>query len=183
MARLLDKYKESIAPALSKDFGYRNENQIPRLNKIVVSMGVARAVENKAAVESAAKDLTKITGQKAVIRKATKSIANFRLREGMPVGCMVTLRGARMYEFMDRLISIVLPRIRDFQGVKANFDGRGNFSLGLTEQSLFPEIDLDRVEFPQGMNITFVNSGTNDAEGRALLDGFGMPFRRPREEN
>ena len=118
-----------------------------------------------------------------MIRKATKSIANFRLREGMPVGCMVTLRGARMYEFMDRLISIVLPRIRDFQGVKANFDGRGNFSLGLTEQSLFPEIDLDRVEFPQGMNITFVNSGTTDAEGRALLDGFGMPFRRPRSEN
>ncbi len=183
MARLLDKYKETIAPALAESFGYRNVNQIPRLTKIVVSMGVSRAVENKAAVESAAKDLTKITGQKAVIKKATKSVANFRLREGMPIGCVTTLRGARMYEFMDRLVSVVLPRIRDFQGIKANFDGRGNFSLGLTEQSLFPEIDLDRVEFPQGMNITFVNTARTDAEGRALLDGFGMPFRRPRGEN
>ncbi|MHC4824504.1 MAG: 50S ribosomal protein L5 [Planctomycetota bacterium] len=183
MSRLFDNYKETIAPGLSERFGYRNENQIPRLNKIVVSMGVSRAVENKAAVESAAKDLTKITGQKAVIKKAVKSVANFRLREGMPIGCMTTLRGARMYEFMDRLISVVLPRIRDFQGVKTNFDGRGNFSLGLTEQSLFPEIELDRVEFQQGMNITFVSSATTDEEGRALLDGFGMPFRRPREEN
>lgn len=183
MPRLLDNYKETIAPGLSERFGYRNQNQIPRLNKIVVSMGVSRAVENKAAVESAAKDLTKITGQKAVIKKAVKSVANFRLREGMPIGCMTTLRGARMYEFMDRLISVVLPRIRDFQGVKTNFDGRGNFSLGLTEQSLFPEIELDRVEFQQGMNITFVSSATNDEEGRALLDGFGMPFRRPREDN
>ncbi|MHC4379935.1 MAG: 50S ribosomal protein L5 [Planctomycetota bacterium] len=183
MPRLFDNYKETIAPGLSERFGYRNENQIPRLNKIVVSMGVSRAVENKAAVESAAKDLTKITGQKAVIKKAVKSVANFRLREGMPIGCMTTLRGARMYEFMDRLISVVLPRIRDFQGVKTNFDGRGNFSLGLTEQSLFPEIELDRVEFQQGMNITFVSSATTDEEGRALLDGFGMPFRRPREEN
>ena len=183
MARLQDQYKEAIAPALKENLGYRNVNQIPRLTKIVVSMGVSRAVENKAAVESAAKDLTKITGQKAVIKKAVKSVANFRLREGMPIGCVTTLRGERMYEFMDRLISVVLPRIRDFQGVKSNFDGRGNFSVGLTEQSIFPEIELDRIEFPQGMNITFVNTATNDTEGRALLDGFGMPFRRKGGEN
>jgi len=182
MARLIDQYKETIVPTLKERFGYRNVNQIPRMTKVVVSMGVAKAVENKAAVEAAAKDLTKITGQKAVITLASKSVANFRLREGMPVGCVTTLRGEHMYEFMDRLISVVLPRIRDFQGVKDKFDGRGNFSLGLTEQSLFPEIDLDRVEFPQGMNVTFVNTACTDAEGRALLEGFGMPFRRHSEE-
>lgn len=183
MARLFEQYKDSVVPGLKERFGYRNVNQIPKLTKVVVSMGVGKAVENKAAVEAASKDLTKITGQKAVIKRSTKSVANFRLREGMPIGCMTTLRGARMYEFMDRLISVVLPRIRDFQGVKDKFDGRGNFSLGLTEQSLFPEIDLDRVEFSQGMNVTFVNTARTDEEGRALLEGFGMPFRRRNEEN
>lgn len=183
MARLQEHYRESVVPQLKEKFSIGNDNRLPRMTKIVVSMGVGKAVENKARIDAAVKDLGMITGQKPVVRMASKSVSGFRLREGMPVGCMVTLRNARMYEFMDRLISVVLPRIRDFQGIKANFDGRGNFSLGLAEQSLFPEIDLDRVEFQQGMNITFVNTARNDEEGRALLDGFGMPFKRPRTED
>ena len=179
MARLLQNYKETIHSGLMDRFSYANPLQAPRLTKIVVSMGVGRAVENKARVESAAKDLTRITGQKAVITQATKSVSGFRLREGMPVGCVATLRGQRMYEFLDRLITVVLPRIRDFRGIKDNFDGHGNFSMGLPEQSLFAEIDLDKVEFPQGMNITFVTTARTDEEGRALLEGFGFPFRRP----
>lgn len=182
MPRLSDHYRDVVADQLKEKFSFSNPNQLPRMTKVVVSMGVGKAVENKSRIDAAVKDLAMITGQKPVVRKSTKSVSGFRLREDMPVGCMVTLRGARMFEFMDRLISVVLPRIRDFQGVKANFDGRGNFSLGLTEQSLFPEIDLDRVEFQQGMNITFVNTARTDAEGRALLDGFGMPFKRPRGE-
>jgi len=182
MSRLSDHYRDTVAPQLKEKFSFENPNELPRLTKIVVSMGVGKAVENKSRIDAAVKDLAMITGQKPVVRKSTKSVSGFRLREDMPVGCMVTLRGARMFEFMDRLISVVLPRIRDFQGVKANFDGRGNFSLGLTEQSLFPEIDLDRVEFQQGMNITFVNTARSDEEGRALLDAFGMPFKRPRGE-
>lgn len=152
--------------------------QVPVIMKVVVSMGVGKAVDNKSHVESAAKDLTRIVGQKVKITKARKSIANFRLREDLPIGCMATLRGDRMYEFMDRLISVVLPRIRDFRGLKDNFDGQGNFSLGLTEQSLFPEISLDQVEFQQGMNITVVTTARTDEEGRALLEGFGFPFRK-----
>jgi len=152
--------------------------QVPVITKVVVSMGVGKAVDNKSHVESAAKDLTRIVGQKVKITKARKSIANFRLREDLPIGCMATLRGDRMYEFMDRLISVVLPRIRDFRGLKDNFDGQGNFSLGLTEQSLFPEISLDQVEFQQGMNITVVTTARTDEEGRALLEGFGFPFRK-----
>ncbi|RMH02067.1 MAG: 50S ribosomal protein L5 [Planctomycetota bacterium] len=182
MARLAEKFKNEISKELSERFGYRNPHQIPRLLKIVVSMGVGGAIENKARVEAAAKDLSRITGQKALITKAKKSVAGFKVREGMPVGAVATLRGERMYEFLDRLISVVLPRIRDFQGVKDNFDGRGNFSLGLTEQSLFPEIDLDKVEHQQGMNVTFVTSAQTDAEGRALLEGFGMPFRRRQQD-
>jgi len=182
MARLLDHYRDTVVPQLKEKFSIGNPNRLPRLNKIVVSMGVGKATENKSRMDAAVKDLAMITGQKPVVRISTKSVSGFRLREGMPVGCMVTLRGARMYEFLDRLISVVLPRIRDFQGIKANFDGHGNFSLGLNEQSLFPEIDLDRVEFQQGMNITFVNTARTDEEGRALLDGFGMPFKRPRED-
>ena len=182
MARLLESYRETVKPALKERFGFKNDHQVPSVEKIVVSMGVGKAVENKARVDAAAKDLTRITGQKAKVTNARVAVSGFRLREGMPVGCVTTLRGRRMYEFLDRLISVVLPRIRDFQGVKDNFDGRGNFSLGLTEQSLFPEIDLDRVEFPQGMNVTIVTTARTDEEGRALLEGFGMPFRRPRED-
>ena len=178
MARLADKYKKEITSDLQGKFSYKNVNEIPKLQKIVVSMGVGKAVENKNALESAVKDLTKITGQKPVVRTARGSISNFRLREGNPIGCMTTLRNDRMYEFMDRLISIVLPRIRDFRGIKDKFDGRGNFSLGLNEQSLFPEIQLDQVDFTQGMNITFVTSARTDEEGLALLNGFGMPFRK-----
>jgi large subunit ribosomal protein L5 len=178
MARLADKYKKEITSDLQGKFSYKNVNEIPKLQKIVVSMGVGKAVENKNALESAVKDLTKITGQKPVVRTAKGSISNFRLREGNPIGCMTTLRNDRMYEFMDRLISIVLPRIRDFRGIKDKFDGRGNFSLGLNEQSLFPEIQLDQVDFTQGMNITFVTSARTDEEGLALLNGLGMPFRK-----
>ncbi len=183
MARLIEKYKTEITPELKEKFSYRNPHQVPTVRKIIVSMGVGSAVENKSHVESAAKDLTVVTGQKAVVTKAKQSIAGFRLREGMPIGCMTTLRGVRMFEFLDRLIAVVLPRIRDFRGLRDKFDGHGNFSLGLTEQSLFPEIDLDRVEFTQGMNITIVTSAQTDAEGRALLAGFGMPFRQPNQEN
>jgi large subunit ribosomal protein L5 len=183
MTRLQDKYKNEISAGLKDKFEYKNIHQIPRLDKIVVSMGVGKAVENKSAIDSAVKDMAKITGQKPVVRTAKGSISNFRLREGNPVGCMATLRNERMYEFMDRLVSVVLPRIRDFRGVKDNFDGRGNFSLGLNEQTLFPEIQLDQVEFTQGMNITFVTSARTDEEGRALLDGLGVPFRRKSSEN
>ena len=182
MARLLENYRDSVKGQLQDKLGLKNSMRVPRIEKVVVSMGVGKAVENKARVDAAAKDLTRITGQKAMVTKARVAVSGFRLRDGMPIGCMTTLRGKRMYEFLDRLISVVLPRIRDFQGVKDNFDGRGNFSLGLTEQSLFPEIDLDKVEFPQGMNVTIVTSAVTDEEGRALLEAFGMPFRRPRED-
>ncbi len=181
MSRLSEKFQQEIHPQLMEKFSFTNRLEAPRLLKIVISMGVGQAVENKARVESAAKDLAKITGQKPLITKAKKSVAGFKVREGMPVGAVTTLRGARMYEFLDRLVAVVLPRIRDFQGVKDNFDGRGNFSLGLTEQALFPEIDLDKVEFQQGMNVTFVTSAQTDEHGRALLEAFGMPFRRPDE--
>jgi large subunit ribosomal protein L5 len=178
MSRLLETYNTTVVPALNERFSYGNPMQVPVITKVVVSMGVGKAVDNKSHVESAAKDLTRIVGQKVKITKARKSIANFRLREDLPIGCMATLRGDRMYEFMDRLISVVLPRIRDFRGLKDNFDGQGNFSLGLTEQSLFPEISLDQVEFQQGMNITVVTTARTDEEGRALLEGFGFPFRK-----
>ena len=181
MARLLEKYRDTMRAELKEKFSFTNDHQVPEIKKIVVSMGVGKAVENKARVDAAAKDLSRITGQKAAVTKSKGAVSGFRLREEMPIGCMTTLRGRRMYEFLDRLISVVLPRIRDFQGVKDNFDGRGNFSLGLTEQTLFPEIDLDKIEFSQGMNVTIVTSARTDEEGRALLEGFGMPFRRPRD--
>jgi large subunit ribosomal protein L5 len=178
MTRLSEQYQDSIVPSLNERFGYKNTLQTPRVTKVVVSMGVSGAVDNKSRVETAAKELTRIVGQKAKTTSARKSIANFRLREGMPIGCVATLRNDRMFEFLDRLIAVVIPRIRDFRGLKDNFDGRGNFSLGLTEQSLFPEIELDQVEFQQGMNITIVTTAKSDEEGRALLEGFGMPFRK-----
>jgi large subunit ribosomal protein L5 len=178
MARLQDKYQKEIVPTLAKKLGRDNKFSLPRLQKIVVNMGVGKALQDKNRMEQAAEHLAQITGQKAQIRKARIAVSGFRLREGNEIGCRVTLRGRRMYEFLDRMISIALPRIRDFRGVNPkSFDGHGNYSLGLTEQSVFPEIDPDKVTFVQGMDITFVTSTDNDDEARELLRGFGMPFR------
>lgn len=176
MARLKETYAEKVRPKLADSFGIKNIHAIPRLEKIVVNMGVAGAVESKSKVETAARDLGTITGQKPTIRNAKKSIAGFKLREGMPIGCAVTLRADRMWEFADRLIAVVLPRIRDFRGVKDKLDGRGNYTLGLSEQSIFPEIPFDRIEFQQGMDITFVTSAETDEQGYMLLKELGMPF-------
>ncbi|MEL6712541.1 MAG: 50S ribosomal protein L5 [Planctomycetota bacterium] len=175
-ARLKEKYTSEVRTKLSEDFGIKNHLAIPRLEKIVINMGVTGAVESKSKVETAARDLGTITGQKPTIRKAKKSIAGFKLREGMPIGCAVTLRSDRMWEFADRLISVVLPRIRDFRGVKDKLDGRGNYTLGLAEQSIFPEIPFDRIEFQQGMDITFVTTAPTDEQGYALLKCLGLPF-------
>ncbi len=175
-ARLKEQYISKVRPKLSESFGIKNQHAIPRLEKIVVNMGVQGAVESKSKVETAARDLGTITGQKATIRNAKKSIAGFKLREGMPIGCAVTLRQDRMWEFADRLISVVLPRIRDFRGVKDKLDGRGNYTLGLSEQSIFPEIPFDRIEFQQGMDITFVTSAETDEQAYLLLKELGMPF-------
>lgn len=178
MPRLLQVYRNKVVAALTKDFGYPNPMMVPRLQKIVVNMGVGRAVENKNRIEAANKDLTAITGQKPMIRKAKGAVSGFKLREGYPIGIAVTLRGARMWEFLDRLITLAIPRIRDFRGVPTKFDGRGNYTMGLSEQSVFPEIQLDKVEFVQGMDITFVTSAPTDKEGLALLTHLGMPFRK-----
>ena len=178
MARLFDRYQKEIAPALAKKLNRKNVLSLPRLQKIVVNMGVGKALQDKNRMEQAAEQLTQITGQKAQVRRARVAVSGFRLREGNEIGCRVTLRGKRMYEFLDRLISIALPRIRDFRGVNPkSFDGHGNYSLGLTEQQVFPEIDPDKVTFVQGMDVTFVTSVSNDDEARELLRGFGMPFR------
>ena len=177
--RLKKVYKDEIAPALKKEFNYTSSMQIPAVKKVVVSMGVGEALTNKKLLDAAVADLTQITGQKAVKTKAKKSIANFKLREGNEVGAMVTLRGDIMYEFMDRLINVAFPRIKDFRGIKATgFDGHGNFSVGITEQLIFPEIDFDKVTKIAGMNITFVTSAATDAEAKALLSKFNMPFRK-----
>jgi large subunit ribosomal protein L5 len=177
--RLKKVYKETIAPELFKELGYTSVMQIPALKKIVVSMGVGEALTNKKLLDAAVTDLTQITGQKAVKTRAKKSIANFKLREGNEVGVMVTLRGAYMYEFLDRLINVALPRVKDFRGIKATgFDGHGNFSLGITEQIIFPEIDFDKITKISGMNISIVTSARTDNEARALLTKFGMPFRK-----
>jgi large subunit ribosomal protein L5 len=181
MARLKQKYKDEVVPKIREHFGIENVMAVPTLSKIVVNMGVSGAVENKARVDSAARDLAAITGQQPTVRKARKNISSFKLREGMPIGCAVTLRRERMWEFADRLVSVVLPRIRDFRGVKDNLDGRGNFTLGLTEQTVFPEIELDKVEFTQGMDITFVTTAGDDEQGRYLLKELGMPFRQAGE--
>ena len=178
MARLLERYQKEIAPALEKKFGRKNRLSLPRLEKIVVNMGVGKALQEKNRMEQAAEQLAQITGQKALITKAKKAVSGFRLRENNPIGCKVTLRGRRMYEFLDRLISIALPRIRDFRGVNPkSFDGHGNYSLGLAEQLVFPEIDPDKATFTQGMDVTFVTTTNNDDEARELLRAFGMPFR------
>ena len=178
MARLQDRYRKEIVPQLGKKLNRANVLSLPRLHKIVVNMGVGKALQDKNRMEQAADQLGQITGQKAQIRKARVAVSGFRLREGNEIGCRVTLRGARMYEFLDRLISTALPRIRDFRGVNPkSFDGHGNYSLGLSEQMVFPEIDPDKVTFTQGMDVTFVTSTNNDDEARELLRGFGMPFR------
>lgn len=176
--RMQAKYRDKVVPALQKEFGFTNPMVIPRLLKIVINMGVGQAVQNKARIEAAVKDMTSIAGQKPVIRAARKSVATFKLRQGYPIGCSVTLRGARMWEFLDRLVSVAIPRIRDFRGLPSKFDGRGNYTMGLSEQSVFPEIQLDKVEFVQGMDITFVTTARNDKEGMALLSNLGMPFRK-----
>ena len=178
MVRLLERYKQSVVAELSKDLGRANILSIPRLEKIVVSMGVGQAVAEKKRIESATRELALLAGQKPVVCKAKKSVSNFKLRTGYPIGCKVTLRGDRMYEFLDRLISIVIPRIRDFRGLNPQaFDGQGNYSMGVTEQSVFPEIDIDKVDHTQGLNVTLVTTAKSDAEGKNLLARLGMPFR------
>ena len=178
-ARLKDIYLSEIVPAMIKKFGYKNVMEVPKLDKIVVNMGVGEAKENVKLLDSAVADLEKITGQKAVITKAKKSVANFKLREGMPIGCKVTLRGTRMYEFLDRLVNLSLPRVRDFRGVSANsFDGRGNYALGIKEQLIFPEIDYDKVDKTRGMDVIIVTTAKTDEEARELLAQFNMPFQK-----
>ena len=176
-ARLHELYETTVRSALMEEFGYKNPMQVPRIEKIVVNMGVGEAVQDSKRVEAAANDLTAITGQHPVITKAKRSIATFKLREGMPIGCKVTLRRERMYEFLDRVITVALPRVRDFRGVSGrSFDGRGNFALGLKEQLVFPEIDYDRVDATRGMDVVVVTTAKTDAEAKALLKGFDMPF-------
>ena len=179
MARLLDQYHSTIAPALTAKFNVTNTMAVPKLEKIVINMGVGRATQDKAILDAAVENLGKIAGQKPIVTKAKVSVAGFRLREGNPIGCKVTLRGQRMYEFFDRLVTIALPRIRDFRGVNPNsFDGSGNYTLGLAEQAVFPEIDADRLQHTLGMDITFVSSTSSDDQARELLRALGMPFRQ-----
>jgi len=179
MARLKDLYKSKVIPELLKQFGYTNPMAVPRIEKVVVSMGLGRAAQDKKILELAKKDLMMITGQLPFVCKAVKSVSNFKLREGDKIGLKVTMRGVRMYEFIDRLVSLAIPRVRDFRGLNPKgFDGRGNYSMGLTEQSVFPEIDLGKIEFQQGMNVTFVTSANTDEEARVMLISFGMPFRQ-----
>ena len=178
MARLKDLYKSKIVPELTKEFSYKNPMAVPRMTKVVISMGVGRATQDKKFIEFAKKDLMMITGQMPLVCKAKKSVSNFKVREGQDTGLKVTVRGVRMYEFMDRLISLAIPRVRDFRGLNSeSFDGRGNYSMGLGEQSVFPEINPVKVEFQQGMNITFVTTAQSDDEARKLLQLFGMPFK------
>src|SRR5881296_2178425 len=179
MSRLREMYKTEIAPVLTKQFGYRNVMAVPRLVKININMGLGEAITNAKLLDVAAEELAAITGQRPVVTKAKKSIASFKLRQGMPIGVMVTLRGERMYEFLDRLISVALPRVRDFRGISAKaFDGRGNYTVGVREQLIFPEIDFNKVDKTRGMNISIVTTARNDDQARALLKGLGMPFRQ-----
>ena len=179
MSRLKDLYNDEIVDALTKKFGYKNVMEVPKLDKIVINMGVGEAKDNAKLLESAVKDLETITGQKAVLTRAKKSVANFKIREGLAIGCKVTRRGERMYEFLDRLVNLALPRVRDFRGVNPNsFDGRGNYSLGIKEQLIFPEIEYDKVDKVRGMDIIFVTTAKTDEEGRELLRLFNMPFAK-----
>jgi len=178
MARLKEVYKKEIVPALTKQFGYQSIMQVPRVSKVVLNMGVGEAVGDKKLLENAAADMMKIAGQKPVVTKARKAIAAFKIREGYPIGCMVTLRQNRMYEFLDRLISVALPRVRDFRGVSGrSFDGRGNFNMGVKEQIIFPEIEYDKIDAIRGLNITITTTAKTDAEAKALLAAFRFPFR------
>lgn len=178
-SRLKDMYKNEIVDAMVKKFGYKNVMEVPKLDKIVINMGVGEAKENAKVLESAVSDMETITGQKAIITKAKHSIANFKIREGQSIGCKTTLRGDKMYEFLDRLVNLALPRVRDFRGVNANsFDGRGNYALGIKEQIIFPEIDIDKISKILGMEITFVTTANTDEEAHALLKAFGLPFKK-----
>jgi len=174
---LKKKYKEEIVPALVKEFGYKTVMQVPKLEKIVINQGVGQAIADKKLLESGVKELTDITGQKAVLTYSSKDISNFKLRSNMPIGIMVTLRRERMYEFLERLISVALPSIRDFKGINARLDGRGNYTLGITEQIIFPEIDIDKINKIMGLQVTFVTSAETDEEALALLKNFGLPFK------
>lgn len=178
-ARLQERYQAEIVPALMQEFAYKNVMQVPKLQKIVINIGLGEAVSNARAIDAAVGDLTAITGQKPVVTRAKRSIAAFKLREGMPIGAMVTLRGPRMYEFLDRMVNLTLPRIRDFRGISPNaFDGRGNYTLGLREQLAFPEIDYDRIDKTRGLEMSFVSTARNDEEGQRLLALLGIPFAR-----
>jgi len=179
LTRLKETYINEIVEGMTKKFGYKNVMEVPKLNKIVINMGIGEAKENSKLLDAAIKDLEIIAGQKAIVTKAKKSIANFKLRAGMPIGCKVTLRGSKMYEFADRLINLALPRVRDFRGVNENsFDGRGNYALGIKEQLIFPEIEYDKVDKVRGMDIVFVTTAKTDEEARELLTLFGMPFKK-----
>ena len=179
MSRLKEMYKNELVEAMVKKFGYKNNMEVPKLDKIVINMGVGEAKDNAKILESAVKDLETIAGQKAVLTKAKNSVANFKIREGMPIGCKVTLRGVKMYEFLDRLVNLALPRVRDFRGVNPNsFDGRGNYALGIKEQIIFPEIEYDKVDKVRGMDIIFVTTANTDEEARELLTLFNMPFEK-----
>ncbi len=179
MARLKEIYKNEIVDAMVKRFGYKNIMQVPKLEKIVINMGIGEAKENSKVLDAAVTDLERITGQRAIVTKAKHSIANFKLREGMPIGCKVTLRGEKMYDFLDRLVNLALPRVRDFRGVNPDsFDGRGNYALGIREQLIFPEIDYDKIDKVRGMDVIIVTTAPTDEEARELLAQFGMPFRK-----
>ena len=179
MARLKEMYDAEIVKKITEKFGYKNVMQVPKLDKIVINMGVGEAKENAKILEAAVKDMETITGQKAILTKAKNSVANFKIREGMPIGCKVTLRGEKMYEFLDRLVNLALPRVRDFRGVNPNsFDGRGNYALGIKEQIIFPEIEYDKVDKVRGMDIIFVTTAKTDEEAKELLTQFNMPFAK-----
>lgn len=179
MSRLKDAYNNEIVDAMIKKFGYKNIMEVPKLEKVIINMGVGEARENAKLLDSAVKDMETISGQKAVKTRAKKSVANFKIREGMPIGCKVTLRGEKMYEFVDRLINLALPRVRDFRGVNPNaFDGRGNYALGIKEQLIFPEIEYDKIDKVRGMDVIFVTTAKTDEEARELLTEFGMPFKK-----
>ncbi|WP_052890663.1 50S ribosomal protein L5 [Thermogemmatispora carboxidivorans] len=178
-ARLKERYLKEVAPALQKEFNYRNPMQVPRIHKVVINIGMGEAIQNAKAMEAAVNDLSLITGQRPVITHARRSVASFKVRKGMQIGCMVTLRGERMYYFLDKLMNVALPRLRDFQGVSPDsFDGRGNYTLGLREQLVFPEIDYDKIDKVRGMEVSIVTTARTDEEGRRLLSLLGMPFRR-----
>jgi large subunit ribosomal protein L5 len=179
MPRLREKFEKDVVPKMMKEFGYKNKMQVPRLHKVVVNMGLGEALQNPKIIDSSSKEMAAITGQKPVVTKSRKSIANFKLREGLPIGCMVTLRNERMYEFLDRLINVAIPRVRDFRGIsRRSFDGQGNFTMGVREQIIFPEIDYDKIEKIKGLNVSIITTAETDEEGRALLTHLGMPFKR-----